>query len=77
MKDIIKGFDNLPWIVKLILCLPALNIAWAVYRIIKGVHAKKTLTLVAGILWIIPGAVFCWVADLVCTICFKRPTLFA
>ena len=77
MKDVIKSFDDLPWIAKLILCLPVLNLAWAIYRIIKGVTEKKTAILVAGILWIVPGSVVCWVVDLICTICYKRPTLFA
>ena len=77
MKDVITSFDNLPWIAKLILCLPVLNLAWAIYRIVKGVSEKKTAVLVAGILWIIPGSVVCWVVDLICTICYKRPTLFA
>lgn len=77
MKDVIKSFDNLPWIAKLILCLPVLDLAWAIYRIVKGVSEKKTATLVAGILWIILGSVICWVVDLICTICYKKPTLFA
>lgn len=77
MKDVIKSFDNLPWIVKLLLCLPGLDIAWAVYRIVKGASEKKTATLVAGILWIVPGSIICWVVDLICTICYKKPTLFA
>ncbi len=77
MKDIVKAFDNLPWIAKLILCLPVLDIAWAIYRIVKGVQEKNTPTLVAGILWIIPGAVICWLVDFVCTICYKKPNLLA
>ena len=77
MKDIVKAFDDMPWILKLVLCLPVLDIAWAVHRIVKGVQEKKTGTLVAGILWIIPGSVVCWLIDFVCTICFKKPTLLA
>ena len=77
MKDVIKSFDNLPWILKLAMCLPVLDLAWAFYRIVKGVTEKKTSTLVAGILWIVPGSVICWVVDLICTICYKKPTLFA
>ena len=77
MKDVIKSFDNLPWLVKLLFCLPVLNLAWAIYRIIKGVSEKKTAVLVAGILWIVPGSVICWVLDFVCTICFKKPTILA
>lgn len=72
-----SAMDNLPWIVKLLLCLPVLDIAWAIYRIIKGASQQKTLTLVFGILWIIPGSVICWVIDLVSTLIFKKPVVFA
>lgn len=77
MKDIVKAFDNLPWIAKLILCLPVLDIVWGVYRIVKGVQEKKTATLIAGILWIVPGSIICWFVDLVCTICYKKPNVLA
>ena len=77
MKDVVNAFDNLPWIVKLLLCIPALNIAWAVYRICKGIDTKNTLMLIAGILWIFPGSVICWVADLICTLIYKKPTILA
>ena len=77
MKDIVKAIDNLNWLVKLLFCLPGLNILWAIYRICKGVDTKNTLMLIAGILWIFPGSVICWVVDLVCTILYKKPTILA
>lgn len=77
MKNFIDAMDNLPWIVKIILCLPVLDIIWAVYRIVKGVTTKNLLMLIFGILWIIPGSVFCWVIDILCTLFAKRPILFA
>ena len=77
MKDIVKAFDNLPWIVKLILCLPIVNIVWAIYRICKGVSTNNTLMLVVGICWIIFGSVVLWLVDLVCTIVWKRPIVLA
>ena len=73
----ISAMDNLPWIVKIILCIPVLDIVWAVYRIVKGATEKNILTLVFGILWIIPGSVICWIIELVTTIIFKIPTVFA
>ena len=76
-NGLISAMDNLPWIVKLILCIPALDIVWAVYRIIKGATQGKLLTLIVGILWIVPGAVFGWLIDLICTILFGKPTIFA
>ena len=77
MKDFVKAMDNLPWIVKLLLCLPVLDIVWAVYRIVKGVATKNVLILIFGILWIVPGSVFCWLIDLLCTIFASKPILFA
>ena len=77
MKDLIKAIDKLPWIVKLILCIPMLNIIWAIYRIVKGGTQNKGLILIAGILWIVPGAVICWVVDLISTILYGKPKFFA
>ena len=77
MKDIIKAFDKLPWIAKILLCLPVLNIAWAVYRICKGVETKNVLMLVIGIFWIVFGSTILWVVDLICTIIWKKPTVLA
>lgn len=77
MKDIVKSFDNLPWVVKLLLCLPVLNLAWAIYRICKGTDTKNTLMLVVGVLWIFFGTTVLWIVDLVCTIIYKKPTVLA
>lgn len=73
MKDLIASFDKLPKILKIIFALPGLDIIWAIYRIIKGVAYKNTITLIFGILWIIPGSVICWVLDLIWTILGKDP----
>ncbi len=77
MKDVVKAFDDMPWILKLVLCLPVLNIAWAIYRICKGADTKNTLMLIAGILWIFLGASILWLVDLICTIVWKKPTVLA
>ncbi len=77
MKGIVKAFDNLPWIAKLLLCLPVLNIAWAIYRICKGADTNNVLMLIVGIFWVIFGSTVFWIVDLVCTIVWKRPTVLA
>ena len=77
MKDIVKAFDKLPWLVKLLLCIPVLNIAWAIYRICKGASSKNTLMLIVGILWVFFGTTVLWIADLICTIIWKKPTIIA
>ena len=73
MKDFIASFDKLPKIVKIILALPFFDIVWAIYRIIKGIAYKNTITLIFGILWIFPGSFICWILDLVWLILDKDP----
>lgn len=68
MKDFIKAMDNLPWILKVILCIPALEIVWGVYRVCKSLVKKNTLALIIAILLIVPGAAFMWVIDIICVI---------
>ena len=75
MKDLIKAVDKLPVIIKIILCLPFLDIVWAVYRILKGLVHKDTFTLVIGIIWVFGGCTVTWVWDLVTTILYKHPKL--
>ena len=77
MKGFIKAIDNLPWIVKLLLCLPVVDIIWAIYRIVKGAATSNIIMLVAGILWIVIGGALLWVVDLICIIVFGRIKLFA
>lgn len=77
MKNLVKSFDNLPLIIKLILCLPVLNLAYAIYRICKGADQKNTLMLIAGIVWIFLGTTVLWLVDFICTIIYKKPTVLA
>jgi hypothetical protein len=77
MKDLVKAFDGLPWILKIILALPGIDgIAWGIYRIAKGVSKNDTTLIVVGILWIVFGFVILWVIDLVTIILYKKPTFF-
>ncbi|MCD4827536.1 MAG: hypothetical protein K8Q99_07155 [Acholeplasmataceae bacterium] len=75
MKDLVKTFDGLPWILKIILALPGLDgIAWGVYRIAKGLSKKDNTLVIIGILWIFLGIVLLWVIDLITIILYKKPT---
>lgn len=65
MKDLIKALDNLPLIIKVILCLPALDIVWSVYKLCRSITKNNVLGIVLGILTIIPGAVLMWLIDLI------------
>ncbi len=65
MKELIKAFDDLPLIVKVILCIPCLDIVWSVYKICKSADKSNVLGIVLGILTIIPGAFFIWIIDII------------
>ena len=62
MKELCKALDNLPKIVKILLCLPVLDIVWAIYRIGEAVANKNVIHLILGILWIFFGATIGWMA---------------
>ena len=75
-NSFINAVDSLSFLVKVVLCLPVLDLVWAIYRIIKGYTAKDYLMLLVGILWIVPGAAFLWIIDIVCMLLNKK-LLFA
>ena len=65
MKGLIKAFDDLPFIVKLIFCFPLINVVWQIYKICRSVDKGNVLGIVLGILCIFPGAFFIWLIDLI------------
>ena len=67
MKDFIKAFDNLPWIVKIILCIPALDIVWNIYRLFRSIEAKNNVGIIISIILFV-CAPFLWLIDLICVI---------
>ena len=75
MNELIKTVDDLPWIVKIILCIPFLDIFWAIYRLIKGIAQNSVFHIVVGIIWIIGGCTITWLWDLITTILYKHPKL--
>ena len=78
MKDLIKSFDQLPWIVKLILALPFIDgIAWGIYRVLKGLDENDMLKLIVGILWIVLGMAILWIIDLLSVILYKKVVFMA
>lgn len=65
MKEFIDQVNGLPLIIKLILCIPCLEIFYGVCRIINGIAKNDVLWIVLGILTVVPGAFFMWVLDLI------------
>ena len=69
--ELIKAFDELPLIAKIIFALPVLNIVWAIYRIVKGIDKKDNFLLIVGIIWVIGAISIAWLIDLVTVILNK------
>lgn len=76
MQQYIDFMDDLPFILKLLFALPVLNIAWGIYRLIKGVRDNNVLLLVIGIIWTFAGWTILWIIDLVTIIIYGRPIVF-
>ena len=72
MKDFIKAMDSLSDLVKLLLCLPIVNIVWGIYRVARSADANNVTGIVLGIIWIIFGGIILWVFDLVYMIMNKK-----
>ena len=78
MKDIVKFFDNLPWIIKLILAFPFIGgIAYGIYRIAKGLDKNDMIMVLAGIVWLLVGWAILWIIDLITVILHGKVTVFA
>ncbi len=65
IKKIIEAIDGLDKIIKLILCIPMLDIVWSVYRLLKSVAANNVVGIVVSVILIF-CAPFMWLVDLIC-----------
>ena len=65
MKGLVKSFDSLPKIVKVILALPFLDIVWAIYRLCRSIAKKSTLGIVLGILMLFLCPAILWILDII------------
>ncbi|MBO5970887.1 MAG: hypothetical protein J6S14_20620 [Clostridia bacterium] len=70
MDSLIKAIDNLPKIVKLIFCIPAIAIIWMIYRLCRSLAKKNIVGIVLAVVLLFVGIPFMWLIDLVC-ILFK------
>lgn len=65
MNEFIKQVNELPLVLKVILCIPVLDIFYSVCRVVNGVVKNYVLWIVLGVLTVIPGAFFMWILDLI------------
>ena len=72
MKDLVKAFDNLPKLVKIILALPVLDIVWAIYRLCKSISKGNVLGIVLGIVLLLLCPTIFWIVDIITIILFNK-----
>lgn len=72
MSQFIKWMDNRSRLVKILFCLPIIDIIWGVYRVLGAIKNKNWLHLVLAIIWLVIAGFVGWVLDLVCIILFNH-----
>lgn len=65
MKELINEVNSFPLIVKVLLCIPCVDVFYSICRIVQGAVKNDVVWLVLGILTVFPGAFFMWILDLV------------
>ena len=68
----LKWMDSRSRLVKILFCLPIVDIIWGVYRVFGAIRNKNILHLVLEIIWVIWAGFVGWVFDLVFIILFGR-----
>lgn len=68
LRELIRSFDALPKLVKLILAIPALDIIWVIYRILRSLSENNALGIILGVILLFVGLPFLWLIDMICII---------
>lgn len=68
MQAFINWMNGRSRLVKLLFCLPVIDIIWGVYRVLGAIADKNWLRLVLGILWIVFGGFVGWILDILAVI---------
>ena len=73
-----KSYDNLSWVLRLVLQLIFGVLISGIYRIVRFVEKKNVVTLVVGLLGLFTGVgnLILWIVDLVTLIVNKKYTVF-
>lgn len=65
MNEVIRFFDDLPLIVKVIFALPVLDILWAVYRLCRSIEHNNTAGIILAVLMLLFCPTLFWIVDIV------------
>ena len=76
-SSLTKSYDSIPLVVRLILQFFLGWIISGIYRILRYLEKKNTVTLVVGIISCFTGGLFgiLWVLDFITLILSKKPTI--
>ena len=72
MKGLVKAFDKLPKLVKIILALPVLDIVWAFYRLCRSVSKGSVLGIVLAIIMLFVWPAVFWLVDIITIVLINR-----
>lgn len=68
MSGFLKWVDDRSRLVKILFCLPIIDIIWGVYRLGGAIVHKDVLWIVLSVVWIFIAGFFGWLLDLICII---------
>ncbi len=63
--EYIKWMEGQSKAINILLALPFLDITWAIYRLVKAIVAKDTMSIVIAIVILCLAPYFWWIIDLV------------
>ena len=66
----LKWMDSRSRLVKILFCLPIVDIIWGVYRVFGAIRNGNILHLVLALIWVIWAGFIGWIFDLVFIILF-------
>ena len=66
MRAFLDWMNSRSRLVKILFCLPIIDIIWGVYRLLGAIAAKNVLHIVLAAIWIVFAGFIGWVLDLVC-----------
>lgn len=72
LPALIKSFDDLPQIVKIILALPGIDVIWVIYRIIRSVNDQNIFGVILGVILLVGSFSILWIIDIICIIMNDR-----
>ena len=65
MKAFCSWMDGRSRLVKILFCLPIIDILWGIYRLGGAIANKNVLHIVLSVIWIIWAGFVGWVLDLI------------